>query len=87
MTTETIERVEIDLTTGEPRAAHIVAGNDKHTGIELVMLARVEGIPVTALCGYTWVPTRDPKAYPLCARCRDLRESARPDEPIDGIPS
>ena len=85
--TDTTTRQEIDPTTGEPRCSHIVAGTDRHTGIELVMLARVEGVPVTALCGYTWVPSRDPKAYPLCSRCRDIREAVRPDQDPSEIPS
>ena len=28
--------------------------------------AMVFGTPITALCGKTWVPSRDPKRYPIC---------------------
>jgi len=37
-----------------------------------VTKAIIEGTPVTALCGKTWVPTRDPKKYPLCQTCQDI---------------
>jgi hypothetical protein len=34
--------------------------------------ALITGKPCTALCGKTWVPSRDPKRYPLCPTCRDI---------------
>ncbi len=37
--------------------------------------SRVNGTPVKALCGKTWVPWRDPKKYPLCPTCAELYES------------
>lgn len=77
-------RTDIDSTTGEPRAAHIVAPTADKTGIELVMEARVNGTAVEAICGHAFVPERDPKSYPLCSRCRDIREALRPDQdPLD----
>lgn len=38
----------------------------------LITEAYVMGTPVTALCGKTWVPSRDPKNYPVCATCREM---------------
>ena len=32
------------------------------------------GTPVVALCGKVWVPTRDAKNYPVCPRCKALRD-------------
>ena len=46
--------------------AHIV------TPAAAVTEAMINGTPVTALCGYTWVPSRDPERYPLCERCRAI---------------
>jgi len=37
-----------------------------------VMRSLVEGTPVTALCGKTWVPSRDPERYPVCPTCREI---------------
>lgn len=34
--------------------------------------AIINGTPCTALCGKTWVPSRDPKKYPLCQTCQDI---------------
>lgn len=39
--------------------------------------AYVTGTPVTALCGKTWVPTRDPNRYPVCPTCKEILEAAR----------
>lgn len=36
--------------------------------------AMILGIPVTALCGKTWVPTRDPERFPVCPECARLFE-------------
>ena len=41
---------------------------------EDVMRAMVTGEPCTALCGKTWVPSRDPLKYPICAECKRLHE-------------
>lgn len=71
MTSTAIE-TEIDPLTGKGRVSHIVKpSKDKH-GPELVMEARVFGTPVEALCGHTWVPSRDPKQFPLCQACKDI---------------
>lgn len=37
--------------------------------------AMVMGTPVVALCGKVWVPSRDPKRYPVCPECKDIWES------------
>ncbi|HEX3824426.1 MAG TPA: DUF3039 domain-containing protein [Mycobacteriales bacterium] len=34
--------------------------------------AMVTGTPVVALCGKVWVPSRDPKKYPICPDCQRL---------------
>lgn len=39
--------------------------------------ALVTGTPVTALCGKTWVPTRDGEKFPTCPRCREVWEGLR----------
>jgi hypothetical protein len=40
--------------------------------------AMILGTPVTALCGKTWVPTRDGTLFPLCPEC-EIRYAALPD--------
>lgn len=34
-----------------------------------------DGIPTIALCGKKWLPTRDPKSFPVCQECKDIYES------------
>jgi hypothetical protein len=42
------------------------------TPVAYVLEARIEGRQIEALCGYRWVPQRDPKAYPICERCLEV---------------
>ncbi|GAB3843472.1 DUF3039 domain-containing protein [Nesterenkonia populi] len=34
----------------------------------------VEGNAVVALCGKVWVPSRDPKSFPVCPECKEIYE-------------
>lgn len=47
------------------------AGSDT-TAQALVLEARIEGFEVEALCGHRWIPSRDPKEYPVCERCMEI---------------
>lgn len=60
------------------RFAHYVIG-----GGEALMRSAVTGEPVVALCGKVWVPSRDPKKYPLCPECEEI-QSGRDPGLIDG---
>jgi len=64
----------------DPHArAHIVdfLGNKKldelyaaaKNATEVVEIARVCGIEVLAICGYRWVPKRNPTNHETCAKC------------------
>ena len=37
--------------------------------------AMVMGTPLVALCGKVWVPSRDPKKFPVCPACKEVWES------------
>lgn len=59
----------IDTTDGDhERLTHIVVP------AAAAMEAMVTGIPVTALCGKTWVPSRDPDRYGVCPSCIETFE-------------
>lgn len=67
---QTVEdrRTQPSLDDGDhERFSHYVA-KDKLTD------AMVDGTPVVALCGKVWVPSRDPKRYPVCPECKDIWE-------------
>ncbi|HEX9259487.1 MAG TPA: DUF3039 domain-containing protein [Acidimicrobiales bacterium] len=73
-----IEReVEEVPRTGEPQHAHIVKTEPGESAAAKVLEARIYGIPVEALCGHRWVPSRDPKSLPVCPTCREIYEMYR----------
>jgi hypothetical protein len=43
-----------------------------------IMEAMVTGTPVRALCGKVWVPSRDPKRFPVCPACKEVYEALPP---------
>lgn len=65
--------VETGTTTNPDQAAHIVlkpkTGESAHA---YITRARVMGTPIEALCGFQWVPSRDPKPLPVCQECLDI---------------
>ena len=70
------EVIETRTTDGEGPAAHIVLIpphlKGKTTPQGYVLAARIEGFPIEALCGKTWIPERDPKPLPVCQPCMDI---------------
>ena len=58
--------------TGEPTAAHIVKVGRGENAAAVVLEARINGTPVEALCGFVWVPSRDPKQLPVCEECKSI---------------
>jgi hypothetical protein len=63
--------------TGEPECSHIVKTDGDDSAAAKVLRARIEGTPLEALCGHRWIPSRDPKQLPLCAKCRDIYDTYR----------
>lgn len=37
-----------------------------------IMKAFVYGVPIVALCGKIWVPTRDGEKFPVCPECNKI---------------
>lgn len=69
-TQDTTPRLDEGDGEDRDRMAHVVYPKSKLTE------AMVMGTPVTALCGKTWVPSRDPKRYPICPTCKEIVEQA-----------
>lgn len=74
-----VEEVTEIVTSDVPEeSSHIVMvppGEEDETPQAYVMRARVEGFPVTAVCGHTWVPMRDPGPLPVCSKCLDFYQN------------
>lgn len=45
---------------------------DKVSAEAWVTEARVYFLEVEALCGYRWVPQRDPEKHPMCPACSNI---------------
>jgi hypothetical protein len=45
-----------------------------------IMQAMIEGTPVQALCGKVWVPSRDPKRFPVCPECKQIYDEVLRDQ-------
>ena len=71
---ETIPRTEEVLETAEPLSAHIVKVDPGESAAAKILEARIYGTPLEALCGHTWVPSRDPKQLPICEKCKGIYE-------------
>jgi hypothetical protein len=63
------ERTDYRLDEGDHERFSHFADKDK------IMRAMIEGTPVVALCGKVWVPSRDPKRFPVCPTCKEIYES------------
>ena len=71
---ETRPDVDEVVEPGEPANAHIVKVDPGESAVAKVLEARIYGTPVEALCGFVWVPSRDPKQLPLCEQCKSIYE-------------
>lgn len=68
---------DVETETGEPIVAHIVKTRRGENAAAKVLEARVTGTPIEALCGFVWVPSRDPKQLPVCQKCREIYDMYR----------
>ena len=69
---------ETTMETTEPILTHIIdRGDDTRTALDIVFEARINGTPLTTLCGHVFVPERDPMKHPLCDKCVEIYEFAK----------
>jgi hypothetical protein len=59
------EKVEDDNTGDHERLSHYVSKED-------IVKSSMSGVPVYALCGKKWTPTRNPENFPVCPECKDV---------------
>jgi Protein of unknown function (DUF3039) len=57
--------------------AHIIKTEPGITATAAVLEARINGIPLTALCGVVFIPQKDPKNLPICAKCKEIYDLMR----------
>ena len=74
--TATITEEKLVTSTDKPESAHyVISPNDTETNHAYVMRARLEGFPVVALCGYTWIPFKQATGLPVCAECEEISKN------------
>ncbi|HEY5663868.1 MAG TPA: DUF3039 domain-containing protein [Ilumatobacter sp.] len=74
---ETTPATESVPQTDEPTVAHIVKVGPGESAAAKVLEARINGTPLEALCGHVWVPSRDPRQYPVCQACKETYDMYR----------
>lgn len=73
------ELIETDekTTDGDPIFSHMIKGDSAESAQAKITAAIVNGTPLTALCGYTWIPSRNPENHPVCPKCEEIYEFDR----------
>lgn len=69
--TDVLDKVEEEtVLSGEDRErfSHYAEKNE-------ITEAYVMGTPIVALCGKIWVPSRDPKKFPVCPMCKEIMDA------------
>ena len=63
------EDLRVDTSNGDhERFAHYADKNQ-------ITESSVFGTPIRAICGKVWVPSRDPKRFPVCPECKEIYDS------------
>lgn len=57
--------------TDTPEVAHIIWADDPGAAITQAI---VEAIPLEALCGVIFIPSRDASSLPVCEPCKEIKE-------------
>lgn len=68
MSTDVLEKVEVDETTGEEKFAHYAEAASVTEGY-------IMGTPVLAICGKVFVPSRDPERLRICPICKEIADA------------
>jgi hypothetical protein len=82
--TGTLLERELDTT---PETSHGDGDHERfahYVRKEKIVESAVLGDPVIALCGKVWVPSRDPKKFPVCPTCKEIYDSLSGGGGADG---
>lgn len=63
-----VEDTNVEVEFEEPTVSHLITKQDALNGY-------INGVPITAVCGHVFVPTRDPDKFPLCQKCVEIAKS------------
>jgi hypothetical protein len=68
VSTETLEKVDVDANTGEENFSHYAESVSVTEGYVL-------GTPVMAICGKVFIPSKDPEKLRVCPICKEIVEA------------
>lgn len=72
-------KVVVDTSNGDhDKFAHYAPKDE-------VTYALVYGVPIIALCGKIWIPSRAPEGFSVCPQCAEIYESMDKEDPDDYI--
>lgn len=79
---------DLDAMLGDPeheldesKHTHIVLTPKGVSAQAVVDAAKIQQTPLTALCGYVWVPRSNPDNHPVCQKCLDVLDAIRAGRP------
>ena len=77
---DTLTETKVDTSNGDHDKFAHYADKDE------VTYALIYGVPIIALCGKKWIPSRDPKGFSVCPTCQEIFASL-PNEDSDDYSS
>lgn len=81
---DTLERVseaeiipfsEVETSQDKENCAHIVKVRGNESALAKVLDARINGVLLEALCGFKWIPSKNPENLPVCEACKEIYEA------------
>lgn len=57
------------------RFSHYVKRTFNEGANARIMRAMVEGTPIEAICGKVWIPSKNPERFPICPKCKEIKEN------------
>jgi hypothetical protein len=77
---DTLTETRFDTSNGDHDKFAHYADKDE------VTYALIYGVPIIALCGKKWIPSRDPQGFSICPTCQEIFASL-PNEGSDDYSS
>jgi hypothetical protein len=65
---ELSRELDLNIKSDEPKHSHYAEATSVTEGYVL-------GTPVMAVCGKLFIPSRDPKKFPICPICKEIAEA------------
>lgn len=78
---------EVETSQEKDKCAHIVKTEPGENAAAKVLEARIHGLVIEALCGFKWVPSKNPSNLPVCEDCKTIYEFYRENNGLNDRPA